>query len=127
MVITVMRLFLKKHILQNSLDNFVLFGCSTGFFLNNFHVAVGHDVISYYSFDAENFTDCVYVLGALASAQTRVLRCDRPVRGRYVAVYLEVDGILALCEVKVYGERVTKGQCVGIKMVPHTTIVKGGS
>ena len=103
--------FFKKYFLQNSFHNFVLFGYLTGFFLKNFHVTVGDDVISHISFDPENFTDCVHVPGAFASAETRVLRCDRPMRGRYVAVYIEEDGILSLCEVEVFGRPVT-GQCV---------------
>ena len=71
--------------------------------LRDFHVAVGDDISSHDSFDPGNFTDCLHVPGALAPAENRVLRCDRPVRGRYVAVYMNRTDVSSLCEVEIYG------------------------
>ena len=78
------------------------FECFTADRLQNFTVAVGDDVRSRDSFDPEIFTRCVYV-EECRSAENCIIPCDRPVRGQYVAVYMERKEVLTLCEVEVYG------------------------
>ena len=62
------------------------------------------------SFNPDNFTQCVHVPEQFKEGETRILQCDHPVRGQYVAVYMNRKEVLTLCEVEVYGMHV-KGQC----------------
>ena len=78
--------------------------------LRNFTVAVGDDVSSRDSFDPDNFTQCVHVPEQFKEGETRILPCDRPVIGQYVAVYMNRKEELTLCEVEVYGIPV-EGKC----------------
>ena len=75
--------------------------------LRDFHIAVGDNIDSCYSFKPENFTHCVHVPGRPVDLDAQPFSCDEPVKGRYVAVYLEGRRSLILCEVEVQGTSVT--------------------
>ena len=75
----------------------------TGDKLRDFTIAVGDDVSSRDSFNPDNFKQCIHVPGQIEAAETRILQCDPPVIGQYVAVYMKRKEVLTLCEVEVYG------------------------
>lgn len=51
---------------------------------------------------------CAYHSGAFGRGQTKTLRCNRPMVGRYVFVRLRTTEYLTLCEVEVFASRAKK-------------------
>ena len=81
--------------------------------LSNFTVAVGNRFERRY-FDRDGFTVCAYVEGALNQAETRTVKCDKPVVGRYVTVYLNTENALTICELEVHGTDIGNNFSLGI-------------
>ena len=59
-------------------------------------------------FNPETFTPCVYEPGQFLQGETREMNRSRPVRGRYVTVYIyqteDTKEPLTICELQVFGE-----------------------
>ena len=75
--------------------------------LQDFTIAIGNKIDSCDSFDPENFTICAYISESLGSSEKRHIDCNNPVQGRFVAIYFTRPAILTLCEVEVYGRKVS--------------------
>ena len=61
------------------------------------------------SFDPRAYSICARV--TLRQGVTGTVRCDAPVRGRYVMVYLNTNSdTIGVCEVEVYGP-IIPGKC----------------
>ena len=73
----------------------------------NFTVAVGSTL--QVPFQPSTFTPCAHVHGYLGDYETRYVTCEEPMKGRFVAVYLEERGQIQMCEFEVYGDQ-TQGQ-----------------
>ena len=68
----------------------------------NYIIAVGNTFSTDGSFDPRNCSICARI--SAVNAQTLIVTCDAPVRGRYVTVYPNTNNSsMRLCEVKVYG------------------------
>ena len=68
-----------------------------------FTVGVSRD-FKFAPFDPRQFTPCAHVCG---SYETRYIKCDKPVRGRFVVVYGEERGQIQMCEFEVYANQTT--------------------
>ena len=75
--------------------------------LSDFTVAVG-ETFEPSDFDPQSFTRCANVFGSLGQAETRKIRCEEPIIGRYVTVYLNNWNYLTICELVVHGHPVGK-------------------
>ena len=75
--------------------------------LSDFTVAIG-ETFDPSDFDPRSFTRCANVFGSLGQAETRKIRCEEPIIGRYVTVYLNNWNYLTICELVVHGHPVGK-------------------
>ena len=88
-----------------------------GYKLKNFTIAAGNtfNQTDLQSFNPESCMPCVHEPGQLNDSEIRELRCDRPVVGRYVTVYLYQFNVtakpLTICELEIFGET-APGNCV---------------
>ncbi len=67
-------------------------------------VGTNFDVGNQGSFDPTTYSLCFYLEHTLCPGETRMLTCDTPLVGRYVAIHFPATKhqYLALCEVEVY-------------------------
>ena len=85
----------------------------------NFTVAVGNK--PQLPFQPSTFIPCAHVRGYLGDYETRYVTCEEPVKGRFVAMYLEERGQIQMCEFEVYGNQI-QGQ-PNFKKVDQTVII----
>ena len=75
--------------------------------LQNFTVAVGNEIDSCDSLDTKEFMTCAHIAGKLEPSETRLISCNRPVKGRYITICMNRQEALTLCEVEVFGKPVS--------------------
>ena len=69
--------------------------------MTSYVIGVGSTFSTDGSFNPRTYNICARV--TLRAHETGIVRCDAPVRGRYVAVYPNTNRGAVLCEVDVYG------------------------
>ena len=77
--------------------------------LSDFTIAVGNE-FDRNSFKPRRFTRCAHVTGAVGQAESRTVKCDVPVVGQYVTVYLNTWNYLTICELEVHGHPIGKNE-----------------
>ena len=57
-----------------------------------------------------NCDECFEQVEELSAGERRDWHCDKTIHGRYVVIRLKENGILTLCEVKIFGTNCIEGK-----------------